>query len=183
MNPTKILQAGIALLSFGIMSCGTSVEMPHGHSKGYTSARLVQSDRKPNFADVDASTNRMIQNALADSFKSNGLTVGSPNADLIVGYLLIIQDSASTMMIDDYFGYGRDAEHIADVAHIRGVVNNESPERFERGAIVIDVMDAKTNKLVYRNFAKRDLHDNLSEAARKQRIQEAVNEAMAKFFE
>ena len=104
------------------------------------------------------------------------------DADLVVAYLLIIQDNASTLLIDDYFGYGRDAEHIADVAHIRGVVDNQRPDQFERGAIVVDVMDARTNKLVYRNWAKRDIHRGLSDSVRQQRIQEAVNEAMQKFF-
>lgn len=172
----------VAPLIFALAACGPSVDMPTGKSKGYTSGRLVQGTKKPSFAEVDTSTNRMIQKALANSFRSNGLEVGNSNADLIVGYLLIIQDNASTLLIDDYFGYGRDAEHIADVAHVRGVVENERPDRFERGAIVIDVMDAKTNKLVYRNFAKRDIHRGLSDSARQQRIQEAVNEAMQNFF-
>jgi hypothetical protein len=124
----------------------------------------------------------MIQDALANSFRSNGIAIDRENAELVVGYLLLIQDNATTLLIDDYFGYGRDAEHIADVAHIRGVVDNKSPDQFERGAIVIDVMDAKTNKLVYRNFAKRDIHRGLSDSVRKQRIQEAIDEAMQKFF-
>jgi len=174
----SLLAAGIALVA----ACGPSVDMPSGRSKGYTSARLVQTNKKPNFADVDASTNQMIQKALANSFRSNGLQVQKSDTDLVVGYLLIIQDNASTLLIDDYFGYGRDAEHIADVAHVRGVVDNERPDSFERGAIVVDVMDAKTNKLVYRNFAKRDIHRGLSASVRQQRIQEAVNEAMQKFF-
>ena len=179
MKFLSFLLAPIVLL---FSACGPSVDMPSGRSKGYTSARLVQGTKKPTFAEVDASTNRMIQKALANSFRSNGLQVGGADAELIVGYLLIIQDNASTLLIDDYFGYGRDAEHIADVAHVRGVVDNERPDRFERGGIVIDVMDAKTNKLVYRNFAKRDIHRGLSDSARQQRIQEAVNEAMQKFF-
>ncbi|MBK1827471.1 DUF4136 domain-containing protein [Haloferula rosea] len=177
-----LIPALTAITTLLLTACGNRVDMPSGKSKGYTSARLVQTDKKPDFADVDASTNRMIQKALADTFRANGLQVKTSDADLVVGYLLLIQDNASTLLIDDYFGYGRDAEHIADVAHVRGVVENQRPDQFERGAIVVDVMDAKTNKLVYRNFAKRDIHKGLSDSVRQQRIQEAVNETMQKFF-
>ena len=177
-----LIPALAALTTLLLTACGNRVDMPSGSSKGYTSARLVQTDKKPDFADVDASTNRMIQKALADTFRANGLQVKTTDADLVVGYLLLIQDNASTLLIDDYFGYGRDAEHIADVAHIRGVVENTRPDHFERGAIVVDVMDAKTNKLVYRNFAKRDIHRGLSDSVRKQRIEQAISEAMQKFF-
>ena len=85
-------------------------------------------------------------------------------------------------MNTDHFGYGRDAIKILEKAHDRGVVENKSPDEFEAGAVVIDLLDARTNELVYRSFAKRDIIEGISDSDRERRIGEAVAEALAPFF-
>lgn len=180
---SSIIKIASAALAFATIACTSKVDMPKGTSRGYTSARLVRTSKNPapTFADISVNANKMIQNALAHEFRSNGLKVDANNADLVVGYMIIIQDNASTEAIDDYFGYGRDASEIMDRAHTVGVVDSNRPDMFKAGAIIVDVMDAKTNKLVYRNYAQRDLVGN-SDAVRKQRIDSAVAEALKPFF-
>lgn len=180
MTPTfRLLAASLALFT---AACSTGVDLPKGSSSGYSSARLVKTGKTPEYADDNAAANRMIQQALADEFRSHGLQVGSPDSDLVVAYLILVQDNFSTLALDDYFGYGRDLEAIVDKAQDKGVVTNPRPDQFESGTIVIDVMDAKTNKLVYRNYASRDLTPNASSAVRQQRIREAVAQALDSFF-
>ncbi len=175
----------IALLaSLALLSCSSSVDLPKGTSKGYTSARLVKpGDREtPGFAEKNPGVNRAIQSALADEFRSHGLSAGTGSADLIVAYLILIQDNFSTTAIDDYFGYGRDEDAIVDRAQLKGVVENQRPDRFMAGTLVIDVMDARTQELVFRNYVTRDLHLGASSGEREARIRQAVAEAMAPFF-
>ena len=45
------------------------------------------------------------------------------------------------------------------------------PESFERAGLLVDVIDAKTNKLVYRNIFAGDITRGVSDAARSQRIE------------
>ena len=136
----------------------------------------------PDFVEGAVSVNAMIQDAIMSQFETNGFTIGQENADLIVAYLLIIQDNVSTTMIDTHFGYGRSTGKIMDEAHKRGVIKGKRPDKFKAGAIVIDLVDRKTNELVYRNYAKRDIIKNISDDKRQKRITEAVNEALAVFF-
>lgn len=178
-TPFRLLAASFALL---LAACGPGVDLPKGSSRGYHSARLVKTGRTPDFADDNATANRQIQQALADEFRSHGLQVGAPDSDLVVGYLILVQDNFSTTALDDYFGYGRDLEEIVSAAQIQGVLNNPRPDEFQSGTIVIDVMDAKTSKLVYRNHATRDLAPNASAGVRQQRIREAVAQALDPFF-
>jgi len=181
-----ILNALITItLLLGISSCATTnVETPKGTSEGYSSARLVsttpvnQSDALEDSPEV----NRMIQSAIRSNFVSNGMAFGGDNADLIVAYLLVRQNPVSTGMNEDYFGGGRDAMAIMDEAHKRGVIENKRPGGFEAGAIVIDILDAKTNELVYRSFAKRDIVEGVSSAERANRINGAVGEALRPFY-
>ena len=59
---------------------------------------------------------------------------------------------------------------------------DKRPDEFEAGAIVIDILDAKDNQLIYRHFAKRDLLEGADTATRNARINEAVAEALEPFF-
>lgn len=179
-----IARIALSALTFAAISC-SSVEMPKGTSKGYTSARLVTTDKKPTndkeFPNL-VSGHRMIQKSLASNFRANNFQVGSGSAELIVGYLVLVQNNYSTIAQDDYFGYGRDSEAIVDKAQTLGVVKNNRPDRFESGTIVVDVIDAKTSKLVYRGHATRDIYKNNSASARQALINQAVTEALQGFF-
>lgn len=186
-TPSKtamITRIALAALALAAVSC-SSVEMPKGTSRGYTSARLVTLAKAPTYDPSipnQASANRMIQKSLAANFRANNFQVGPGSAELIVGYLVLVQNNYSTLALDDYFGYGRDSQEIVDRAQELGVVKNSRPDAFESGTIVVDVIDAKTNKLVYRGHATRDIYRNNSDSARQALINDAVTEALQGFF-
>lgn len=181
---TTLLRIAAAALAFAAVSCSSKIDMPKGTSRGYTSARLVRADVKKSnaFIDNSAVVDRMIQKALGAEFQAHGMQTGNADAGLVVGYLILVQDNASTLALDDYFGYGRDSSEIADRAHTMGVLKNKRPDVFEAGTIVVDVMDAKTNKLVFRNYATRDVYEGVSASVRQQRVREAVAEALQPFW-
>lgn len=175
----------LAIASLAVISCSSGVDMPKGTSKGYTSARLVS--RNPDLAASSTPTQNkvhgMIQKSLASQFNAKGLAYGKGNADLTVAYLVIYQEPGMTARYEDYFGYGRSSEEIADLAHTRGVIDNKRPDFFKRAGIVIDVIDSGTNKLVYRNFAAGDVvGSGASDSTRAARIDGLVGEALAPFF-
>ena len=179
-----ITKIAIATIAIAAISC-SSVDMPKGTSKGYTSARLVTTNNKPTY-DKDipnqASANRMIQKSLAANFRANNFKVSPGSSDLIVGYLVLVQNNYSTLALDDYFGYGRDSDAIVDKAQTLGVVKSSRPDAFESGTIVVDVIDAKTNELIYRGHATRDIYKNGSASARQSIINDAITEALQDFF-
>lgn len=167
-NP-NILRLTVLVLAVIISGCAT-IDLPKGTSKGYSTFCFVHTNRSsvPFFAESSVPVNRMVQDAISEEFESQGLTIDD--------------DNASTAMIDSYFGHGRSAGDIVELAHKNGVLKATTPDNFEAGAIVIDLIDAKTDELVYRHFAKRDLIKNISDEKRRQRVTDAVNEALAPFF-
>ena len=164
-------------------SC-SSIDAPKGDSKGYQSARFVQTSAatEPQGPEDSPVVNRMVQDAIAAEFTKRGILFGEPASDLIVAYMLLRQETSSTTMNTDHFGHGRDAEAILEKAHEKGVIDNKSPEDFKTGAVLIDVLDARSNELVYRSFAKRAMIEGISGAQREERIKGAVAEALAPFF-
>lgn len=173
----------LALAAGLLVSCTGHVEQPKGTSKGYTSARLIQRD--PNLPapsrDVEKQVHGLIQKSLARQFTSKGMSYGNATSDLVVAYLVIYQEPGMTADFRDYFGYGRNADDIAVLAHNRGALGSR-PDYFRQAGIVVDVIDSRTNKLVYRGFSKNDVVKGASPTTRASRIDAAVAEALADFF-
>jgi hypothetical protein len=177
----RVLAAAITCLGF--VSCSTNVDMPKGTSKGYTSARLIQRDPNlpaPSTA-IEKQVHGMIQKSLSKQFAAKGMAYGKSNADLVVAYMVIYQEPGMTADYREYFGYGRNADDIATLAHNRGALGSR-PEYFRQAGIVVDVVDSRTNKLIYRNFAKNDVVKGAADSARAARIDAAVAQALAPFF-
>lgn len=183
----RSLAHSAALLAAAVLfsSCSTKVDMPQGKRGTYQSARLVQ--RKPSAPTTVTATEKqvhgMIQNSLARQFSSKGLSYGKSDADLAVAYLVIYQEPGMTAHYDDYFGYGRDARQIADVAHIRGSIESKRPDFFRQAGIVVDIIDSRSGKLVFRNLAKGDVVQGSSPSTRAARIDHAISQALAPFFQ
>lgn len=181
MKTIRILS--LVAIAAALTACSSGVDMPKGSSKGYTSARLVAAKaNSPASSANERKIHGMIKNSIAAQFKSAGMAYNQGAADLVVSYLVIYQDNAMTTYYDEYFGYSSNPEEISDVAHQRGVIESKRPDRFERAGLVVDVIDARTYKLVYRNFATGDIVRGVSDATRAQRVNQAVNTALGPFF-
>lgn len=165
-----------------------SLPLPRGTSAGYKTARLVQ-ERQYAFKDYSPEArylpeiHKTIQSSITENFEKNNLSIVQGDSDLIVAYLLLRQGNISTSMNQDYFGYGRDAHAILDQAHTLGVIDKNQADTVDQAAIVIDILDARTNKLIFRNFVKQPVLRGIPEAQRKERIRDAVNTALAPFFQ
>ena len=113
--------------------------------------------------------------------EKHGLQVAEgSNADLIVAHLIIIQDNVSTTYNNQYFGY-RSFSELVDLAHKKGMKNQYS-EYVQKVGLVIDLIDAKTHKLVYRDYAVGGAMPNATEEERRVVISKAVAETLQRFF-
>jgi hypothetical protein len=167
-----------------VASCAPRVDMPKGSHKAYRSARLIQRDpsARPITHPMEKQVHSMVQHSIARAFTSQGMEYGTGGAQLAVAYLVIAQEPGMTAEYDDYFGYGRNPQQIADVAHSRGALGSR-PDHFRQGGIVIDVIETSTHKLVYRGFSKNDIVKGASDATRAARIDAVVREALSEFFQ
>jgi len=163
-----------------MMGCST-IDMPKGTRAGYSSARFMKVKEYPAGVSSNKALNQKVQRAIAAEMEKAGISITAAKADLIVAYMLLKQDNVSTTSIDNYYGYGDDSKEISRKVH-KKIEKGGQRESFDRGAIVIDLIDARKNKLVYRSYAVRDVLEDVSAQTRNKRIQEAVQEALADFF-
>lgn len=175
----SLIATGLAtLLLAGCSSTPTKVD--HGAIRA-TTFSFVNTAGRPNpaYADDNAEIHKLIQGDITSNLATHGVTRVQSGGDVTVAYLVIVGNNATTVSINEYFGYGRDVGELAEIAHEKYTGGNKNPNYFEAGTILIDIIDTRTNKLLRRHYASRPMLANPTVATRAANIQGAVNEALA----
>ena len=120
-------------------------------------------------ADKREAIHLVIQDAITQDLAAKGMAKVATGGDVTVAYLIIVGNNATTESISTYFGYGRDASGLSDKAH-EAYTDNKNPNYFEAGTLVVDIIDAKTYKVLYRNYAARPALRNPPAEVRAQAI-------------
>jgi hypothetical protein len=128
----------------------------------------------PEYADRREQVHALIQDSISRNLASKGLGKEAAGGDVIVAYLIIIGNNASTEAISTYFGYDRDTAALHNKAQ-DAYAGSKNPNYFEAGTLLVDFIDAKTYKLLKRSYVVRPLLRNPSAEVQAARIQEAVD--------
>jgi hypothetical protein len=132
---------------------------------------------EPVFNDTWKPVHAMIQDSITKNLGSKGLARAADKGDVIIAYLIIAGDNASTASVNDYFGAGRDAFAVHEKAQ-NAYSGSKNPNYFQAGTLVIDVLDSTSYKLLKRGYATRPLLRQPTAEARAERIQEIVDEIL-----
>ena len=172
-HPFTVTFVLAALLAAGCSSTPTKVDTGKIHAATFS---FIAGGAKPvpEFADSREPVHVLIQDAITRNLAGKGLTKITTGGDVIVAYLVIIGNSSTTERIDTYFGYGRDADALHNKAQ-DAYHDSKNPNYFEAGTLLVDIIDAKTYKLLKRSYVARPLLSNPTAEVRAERIQEAVN--------
>ena len=165
-----------ALLVAGCRSTPTKVDTGPIHAATYNFIAKTPS-MSPEYADSREQVHVLIQDSISRSLASKGLSRVPSGGDVVVAYLVIIGNNASTEAISTYFGYGRDASGLHDKAQ-DAYAGSKNPNYFEAGTLLVDIIDAKTYKLLKRSYVTRPLLRNPTAEVQVFRIQEAVDKAL-----
>ncbi|MEI6425318.1 MAG: DUF4136 domain-containing protein, partial [Lentisphaerota bacterium] len=157
-TPTRVDQGPIQARTFNFIDPGTKAV--------------------PSYAENAPQIHAKIQEAITKNLAAKGDAKVANGGDLTVGYLVIISEGATTSAVNDYFGYSEAAADLQDKAHDAFVVGNKNRTPYPEGTLVIDLVEAKTWKLVKRNFVCRPIMRQLPMEERVARLQEAVDEAL-----
>jgi hypothetical protein len=166
----------LAVAALALAGCSsTPTKVDSGTIHGRTFNFVNRGDQPaPDYADNRQAIHEMIQNAITKNLSVRGVTRVASRGDLTVCYLIIIGNTATTEAINDYFGYREGANELHEIAH-DAYTGGKSPNYFEAGTLVIDIIDNKNNKLVKRNYGTETIIRNLAAEERAERIQEVVD--------
>jgi hypothetical protein len=162
-----------ALLLAGCSSTSTKVDTGPIHAATFSFIN-GGSSTPPAFADKREQVHLMIQDAIRRDLEAKGLKNETSGGDVIVAYLVIIGDNVSTEAINTYFGIGRDATTLHDIA-ADAYSSSPNPNDFEAGTLLIDIIDGKSYQLLKRSYVTRPLLRNATAEVQAAYIQEAVD--------
>ncbi len=132
----------------------------------------------PTATDRRDAIHQLIQKAIINNLVAKGMERTDGTGDVIVAYMVIVGNNVSTEAITTYFGGGRNSDKLQSRAE-DAYSSSRNPNHFEAGTLVIDVLDAKTYELLYRNYVVRPILGDETATVRGEHIQAAVNAALA----
>ena len=117
-----------------LFSACSSIEAPKGSSKAYSTYRLYKEmpSGNANFANREDEVHQILQQELHTVFDQNGLQEAGQDAQLIVTYLVVLQNNAVTTGISDY--YSNSGSEILRYAHQKVAIDKDLPSSFEAGS-------------------------------------------------
>ena len=168
-----VITAGI----IGLCGCSsTPTEVTSGSARAQTFSFVQRAPRPVGAGDERKPVHDLIHESISKNLQARGLQPAA-DGDITVAYLIVVGNNASTEMISDYFGYGRDFDELHNKAQ-KAYTKSHNPNYFEAGTLLIDIIDSKTFKLIKRGHATRPILRNPSQDARAANIQEAVDEIL-----
>ena len=94
--------------------------------------------------------------------------------DFLIGYHAAIQGGMDATTVNTYYGYGWGGWY-------GGVYGNTYVRYYEKGALIIDIVDASRRELVYRGTAEAEVDRTMSQETRDARLRSAIDKILRKF--
>ncbi len=94
--------------------------------------------------------------------------------DFLIGYHAAIQGGMDGIQVNSYYGYGWGGWY-------GGVYGNNYVRYYEKGALIIDIVDASRRELVFRGTAEAEVDRTMSQEARDSRLQSAIERMLSRF--
>jgi len=156
-----LLAAGAVLLA-GCSSPTAPVRQAPVHAGTFS---FVPTQAAPDFAEKRAQVQTLVRNAVTANLAQKNLTRVAESGNIQVAYVVVVDHPAAAAAVNDYLESGND-------------LAVSSPAEFGAGTLVIDVIDARTHKVIYRRAVTRRFLRNAPVDLRADRVQAAVDEAL-----
>jgi hypothetical protein len=168
--------AGLGLA--GCSSVATKVDTGPIHAR--TFAFMGTGPRQaPLYADRRSQIHTAIQDAITRDLTAKGLEKVDKQPDIVIAYLVIAGNNATTTSLDEYFGYSSDTAALVHKVHKDQAVHGDDRGYFEAGTLVIDVLDTKASTLLKRSTVQADILRHLPLEERQARLQGVVDKALS----
>lgn len=181
--------AGLLVVFAVLGACSTKPYVVTDHLSGYDFAALktyevteARQDTKDNIL-ISPFTfshiHTVVERQLAQRYQP-----AAPDAqpDFLVNYHIVIEEKLDPGTYDRLYGYGyygRGYRYYHPAPLFYGTTG--SPRVYNQGSLIIDIVDAKTEKPIWRGVSEKRLRDGLTPQEQREILTGAVVEIMSKF--
>jgi len=173
----KAIKMFFVLFSIGFtVSCSTTYNVTYDYDPQANFSDLKTFDwmQVPEKAGINSLVVQRVKNAVNAELKAKGLIMTSNNPDFLIAEHLGKKDQVQ--VTDWGYGYGRRGYRGGH----RGT-GGVSVYQYEEGFLILDFVDAKSKKLIWRGSAKAEVHNVDTPEKREKRINAAVKEILKKY--
>jgi Domain of unknown function (DUF4136) len=159
------------------VSCASIYGVQHDYDKQVDFANLKTYDWMtiPEKADIDSLSVQRVKNAVNAELKAKGLMMTSDNPDFLIAEHLGKKDKVQ--VTDWGYGYGPHGGYRGGYWGPGGASTYE----YEEGSLILDFVDAKSKKMIWRGVAKAQIDSADTPEKREKLINEAVNEILKNY--
>ncbi len=117
-----------------------------------------------------------VMNAVDETLAASGYTKVRRGADFLIGWHASLEGKADVTTMNNYYGYGWGRWRRGVV-----VVQDTQVREYDEGTLIIDIVDAASNELVWRGSAQARVDEGASSEQRSERIRNAVQKLLEGF--
>ncbi len=174
-----IVGLGLAL-AFLLPTCSAvDTRVDKGRITAHTFSFLNTGNQQtPSYLEARKEAHAMIQKAITDNLAARGISSVPSGGDITVAYLVVVGNNAQTTSLNRYFGYTADADALVEKVHKAQTQKNKDRNYFESGTLVVDILDAKTSKVLQRRSINAPILRDLPAEKRAARVQAIVDQAL-----
>lgn len=173
---------GAGAIICAAVACGPTVKVTTDYDRsatftGYKTYHIYDVKGK---SEVSQLNGDRIINAVMDNMNKKGFTGVSENQDLDVNVMTVTQDKKTVTANTNYYGYGgayRPYGYWGGAGG--GTTTTFNAYEYKNGSLIIDVIDAKTQKMIWQGVGNADIDGEVSNPDKF--IQDAVAKIMAEF--
>jgi hypothetical protein len=174
----KAINALFVLFFIGFtISCASIYGVQHDYDKQVNFANLKTYGWMPipEKANINSLNVERVKNAVNAEMKAKGLMMTSDNPDFLIAEHLGKKDKVQ--VTDWGYGYGPHGGYWGGYWGPGGVSTYE----YEEGSLILDFVDAKSKKMIWRGVAKAQIDSADTPEKKEKLINEAVNELLKNY--
>lgn len=175
----------LAASALVMASCATlKVTSDYDHSKDFTHMKTFSMHKNTvNSPTVSDLNQDRILVAVRNAFVAKGYTEVQTGADFLVNVNTVIKDKQAVSANTDFYGYGgfyRPYGYWGGGLGMGSATTTFNVDEYQNGSLIIDVIDAHTQKLFWEGVGNSDIDSDFSKNVDKT-IADAVNKILASF--
>jgi len=175
----KAIHAFFVLFLMGfVVSCSTIYGVQYDYDKqaDFKSLKTYDWMTVPEKADIDSLNVERVKKAVNAELQAKGLMMTSKNPDFLIAEHMGKKDKVQVTNWN--YGYG---PHVGYRGGYYGGRGGVSTYEYEEGSLILDFVDAKSNKMIWRGVAKAEVQKTNSPEKAEKLINEAVQEILKNF--
>ncbi len=123
-----------------------------------------------------------IRNAVESQMAAKGVTKKSPGIpDFLVGYHVTLKKKTTTKELNAVYTVLDTSSFRTRLRYSPSSTQQTYAYEYEEGTLILDIIDPKTRKLLWRGSAKGEVDFSASREAKQERVNEAVERILEQF--